>query len=142
MRAILAGERIVRLAFAVSDEPYIVPLCYGFDSQADALYVHTAAAGRKLDFARKNPRVCFEIEGSVALRRGATPCLWGLRYESLIGYGILTEVLAEDEKRHGLACLMTQQTGAAGVWTFSHDAVRDVRVLKLAIVSVTGKRAA
>ncbi len=140
IRAILARERVVRIAFAVDSEPYIVPLSYGYDSDQHALYLHTAAVGRKLDFVEQNPRVCFEVEGPHVLRRGDKACAWGLGYESLIGYGVLSEITDVGKKAHSLSCLMRQQAGTDKSWEFSISELCAVRVWQLTIESVTGKR--
>lgn len=143
VRAILARERVVRVAFAVGNEPYIVPLSYGYDAARHALCLHTAAAGRKIEFIERNPRVCFEIEGPYELRRGDTACSWGLRYESLIGYGVLREVVGTDDKAEALACLMRQQAGGEPMepWAFSEREVGATRVWRLTIESISGKHA-
>ena len=51
--------RIVRLAMIDGQEPYIVPLNYGYtctDGQI-TLYCHSAKEGRKLDVMRANPHI-------------------------------------------------------------------------------------
>ena len=140
IRAMLARESVVRVAFAVDSEPYIVPLSYGYDSARHALYLHTAMVGRKLDFAERNPRVCFEVEGPLVLRRADKACAWGLGYESLIGYGMLSEIVDAGEKALALSLLMRQQSGLESSWEFSASELCAVRVWQLTIESVTGKR--
>ena len=138
--AILLRERTLRVAFAASNEPYVVPLSYGYDQKNGALYMHTAAIGRKLEFIARNPRVCFEVEGSTSLRPADKACAWGLDYESVIGYGDVSEVVDSEEKAHALRCLMRQQTGASTTWTFVAKELSATRVWALLIDSVTGKR--
>jgi nitroimidazol reductase NimA-like FMN-containing flavoprotein (pyridoxamine 5'-phosphate oxidase superfamily) len=140
--AILLRERILRVAFAVSDEPYVVPLSYGYDQKKGVLYMHTARVGRKLEFVARNPRVCFEVEGPMCLRPADEACAWGLDYESVIGYGRVSEVVDSEEKAHALRCLMRQQTGASAPWAFAVKELSATRVWALIIDSVTGKRAA
>jgi hypothetical protein len=142
VRDILARERVVRVGFAVGGEPYVVPLSYGYDPARHELYVHTAATGRKIDFIERNPRVCFEMEGVSCLRPADTACSWGLSYESLIGYGVLSEIVDAREKTRALTCLMRQQSQIEKPWTFSPSDLESVRVWRLVIESVTGKRAA
>ena len=143
IHAILAREHVVRLAFAVDGEPYIVPLSYGYDADRHAICLHTAAAGHKIDCIERNPRVCFEIEGPHEVFRADTACAWSLRYESLVGYGVLSEVTDPDEKAQALSHLMRQQSGEKGgvSWQFHADGIRVTRVWRLAIESVVGKRA-
>jgi nitroimidazol reductase NimA-like FMN-containing flavoprotein (pyridoxamine 5'-phosphate oxidase superfamily) len=140
--AILLREKVLRLALAVGNEPYVVPLSYGYDCENGALCVHTAVSGRKLQFVAQNPRVCFEVEGPVSLLPAGKACAWGVSYESVIGYGTLTEILDADEKARALRCLMRHQTGSTAVSGFAAEDLVATRVWWLAIESVEGKRAA
>ncbi|MGB2855825.1 MAG: pyridoxamine 5'-phosphate oxidase family protein [Dehalococcoidia bacterium] len=49
-----------RLGLCVENEPYIVPVAYKYFE--GAIYFHSAKRGKKLDFIKKNNRVCFEID--------------------------------------------------------------------------------
>jgi nitroimidazol reductase NimA-like FMN-containing flavoprotein (pyridoxamine 5'-phosphate oxidase superfamily) len=53
--AIIRQCLVCRLGLSDGEEPYIVPLCFGYDGEA--LYVHSASDGRKIDILRKNSRV-------------------------------------------------------------------------------------
>lgn len=141
VRALLARERVCRLGFAVDGEPYVVPLCYGYDAEKHALVFHTAQEGRKLEFLRVNPRVCFEIDRPMAVRSaGDDACGWGLSFESVIGYGIVVEILSEAEKERALAVLMRQQAGREHPWRFDVKTLTATCVWRLEIESMTGKR--
>jgi len=141
IHAILAAARIVRLAFAVENEPYIVPLSHGFDEEKRLLYFHTATEGRKIDCIQANPYVCFEVEGRVSLKEaGERGCAWGLEYESVIGYGTVREVLDEVERDCALRTIMRQQSGRDVDWTFAPKVLALTRVWTLQIESMTGKR--
>lgn len=139
--AILANSKVVRVAFAIGGEPYIVPLSHGFDTGANALYVHTAAEGRKIDCIAANPRICFEVEGHLSVKEAdERGCAWGLRYESVIGYGTIREVVDEIEKGKALRCIMRQQSESDTDWTFAPKVLALTRVWSIEIESVTGKR--
>jgi len=140
IRAILARERVVRLGFAVDGEPYVVPVSYGYDAAAHALVFHTAREGRKIDLIARNPRVCFEIEGTTRVQLGRSACDWSLQYESLIGYGRIREAAEPEAKRRALACLMRQH-GWDGGGPFEAKSLDAARVWELSIESLTGKRA-
>jgi nitroimidazol reductase NimA-like FMN-containing flavoprotein (pyridoxamine 5'-phosphate oxidase superfamily) len=138
---ILRNAAICRVAFAVGEEPYIIPLSHGYDAEAGALYFHTASEGRKIDCIAANPRVCFEVEGSVAMKEGdARGCTWSLRYESVIGYGAIREIVDADEREKALRRIMRQQSGRDADWTFAPKVLARTRVWSLRIESVTGKR--
>ncbi len=139
LRAILERERVVRIAFASGDEPYVVPLSYGFDPVLVVLYLHTAAEGRKADFAARNPRVCFDVEGPSTLLRAESACAWGLEYESVIGYGTLHVVRDDVEKAKALDCILRQH-GSRRRARFTPNSLDGVTIWRLEIESMTGKR--
>ncbi len=48
---------------------------FSFDGKA--LYVHTAAEGKKIEYFEVNQQVCFEFERNVELRRDShSACKW------------------------------------------------------------------
>lgn len=49
---LLRTADIVRIAMIDGDEPYLVPLNYGY--QNNALYIHCAKEGRKINIIKKN----------------------------------------------------------------------------------------
>jgi len=139
--AILAGSPVCRIAFAVAGEPYLVPLSHGYDADANALYVHTAVEGRKIACIEANPRVCFEVEGEVSVKEGdERGCTWGLRYESVIGYGVVRQVLDNDARDAALHHIMRQHAGRDGEWSFDPKVLSVTAVWALEISSMTGKR--
>jgi uncharacterized protein len=140
--AILNKAAICRLALAVADEPYLVPVSYGYDGVA--IYFHTAKAGRKLEMIARNPRVCFEVEGDTGLVcPSSEPCRWTYAYESVIGFGTVSEVIDTKEKRSKLDLIVAHYTTGAsyqGVMQPVDNAKSaGARVWKINIESVTGK---
>jgi nitroimidazol reductase NimA-like FMN-containing flavoprotein (pyridoxamine 5'-phosphate oxidase superfamily) len=139
--AILRTSKTCRIGFAVGDEPYLVPLSHGYDPEAGALFFHTAKEGKKIDCIEANPRVCFEVEGLVEVKEGdERACSWGVRFESVIGFGTIVEVTDPAEKARACLCLAEQQAGRTMDWTFDEKAVSATRVWRLDVESVTGKR--
>ena len=49
--AIIRQARVCRLALSEDNQPYVVPLCFGYEN--DTLYFHCAPKGRKLDIIMK-----------------------------------------------------------------------------------------
>jgi len=137
--AILQSATVCRLAFAIANEPYLVPLSFGVAGTVPyRLYFHAAPRGRKLDMMRENPRVCFEVEGRTDLRSGEGTCDWTMIYESIIGYGRLTEVSDPGEKRLGLECIMRHH-GAEGPLDFPDAMLAKTAVIRLDVTELTGK---
>lgn len=136
--AIIRDSQVCRLAFAAGDEPYMVPVAFGYDGQS--LYLHTAEAGRKIDFIDRNNRVCFEFESNVRLiTHPEVSCSWGFSFESVIGFGTIHELHSPEEKASGLDVVMQHYSGK--VWEFDTSALSNTRVWTISIESLTGKRA-
>ena len=134
--AIIRRSQVCRLGLTDGDEPYVVPLCFGYDGEA--LYFHCAKEGRKLDILRKNNRVCFEFDIVEGIIKNTQACGWGVRYRSVIGVGTAHLVEKNDEKIKGLAVIMNQY--AEGRFIFPDDAVSRTAVIKVIIESVSGKQ--
>lgn len=139
--ALLSQAKVCRVAFAIDNEPYVVPLSHGYDPEANALFFHTAKKGRKIECIEANPRVCFEVEGLAKVKAGdERGCSWGLRYESVIGFGTIVELLSPEEKESALRRTMQQQAEKEMEWTFAPKMIEATRVWRLDIESITGKR--
>ena len=99
--SIIRRSKVCRLGLSDDGQPYIVPLCFGYDGKA--LYFHCAKEGRKIDILRKNSAVCFEfdiVEGMVEADRA---CDWGIRYQSVIGFGEARIIEDVNDKQKALA---------------------------------------
>ena len=134
--AIIRHSRVCRLGLTDGDEPYVVPLCFGYDGEA--LYFHCAKEGRKLDILRRNNRVCFEFDIVEGIIKNTQACGWGVCYRSVIGVGTAHLVEKNDEKIKGLAVIMNQYTD--GQFIFLDDAMARTFVIKVIIESVSGKQ--
>ena len=64
IRYILDTAKLLHLGMLDGDEPYVIPMNYGYTMEAGALtlYLHGATKGRKLDVLRVNPKVFFSLE--------------------------------------------------------------------------------
>ena len=133
---IIKGCQVCHLAFAVERSPYVVPVSFGYDGVS--LYIHTARAGKKLDFISANPRVCFAMERDVELVTDETdPSKWTFTFESVIGYGDIKELTDSVEMTYGLNQIMHHYSGSN--WEIDSSAVSTTRVWRITIDSITGK---
>lgn len=136
MEAILSEAQVCRLALADGEEPYIVPLCFGYAD--NAIWFHSAREGRKIDLIRKNPRACVEVdiaEGAIPDKR---PCSWEFRYRSVICTGTAQIVGTYGEKREGLGLILKQY--GAGEHDFTEPDLDRVCVVRIDITEMTGKK--
>lgn len=137
LEAILRRATICRLALVDGDQPYLVPMSFGF--AGGALYLHSAATGRKIDILRRNDRVCFEVEADVALVRGETACAWSFNYRSVIGFGRARFVDDAAERRRGLDAIM-RQYGSTGPQDYAEPVLARTLVIRIDIERITGKQ--
>jgi uncharacterized protein len=134
---IIERSEICRIAMVDEGEPYVVPVNYGY--RDNALYVHSAPVGRKIDILKRNSRVCFEIEGPSAIVKHAEACQWGTRSRSVIGYGHVEFVTDEQAKKSGLDLLMAHH-GKTDENVYDEKQLRAVVILRIAIESLACKQ--
>jgi uncharacterized protein len=136
--AVIRSSPVMRLAMSLEDQPYLVPLCFGYDGEA--LFFHTGIKGQKIEYLQANPRVCFEFEGTVRpLPHERLGCKWSFAYRTVIGTGRVGELLAPEERLHGLELVMRQYSGTGG-WEFDRDAMALTRVWRIEIESLAGRQ--
>lgn len=134
---VIAKAQVCRLGLCKDGQPYVVPLSFGYDGSH--LYFHTAGEGMKLDYLAANPRVCFELEHDVrVLSKPSDPCAWSFSFFSVIGFGTAEEIVEPAAKQEALNWIMRQYSGRS--WEFREEAVAPVRVWRIRIEQMTGKR--
>jgi len=115
----------------------VVPVAYGYDGER--IYFHTGLSGHKLNLIAANNLVCFEMELGVDLFADpSSPCHWSFSYETVIGTGLAHELLDHSEKAAGLQHIVGHY--APGDWSFEPEQVRAVRVWRISILQVSGKK--
>ena len=134
---IIRRALVCRLAMSVDDRPYVVPLCFGY--RDGSLYFHCAAEGMKLDILRKNNRVCFECEVDQALAPGETPCEWGVKGQSVVGFGRALLLDDAESKKEALDLIM-EHYGAEGPFAYKEKGFRKALIVKVEIETMTGKK--
>ncbi len=137
MESILQAARVCHLALCDGDQPYLVPLSYGY---ADGtLYFHSATEGHKLDLLRRAPQVCFAVETEVALLPGSNACAFGLRYRSVIGEGV-AEIVENAERKAAALDIIMAHYGAPGPHNYPAATLARTVVIAIAVTCLTGKR--
>ena len=137
IHGIVRGCQVCRLGLAVDGEPYVVPISFGFDGEA--VYFHTANHGRKIDMMAANPRACVQFERNVELvTDDDDACAWTFSYESVIGFGAVTELVRDKDKINGLNRIMQHYSGRN--WSFPEQPMSSTRVWRVDLDILTGKR--
>ena len=134
--SILQQGQVCHLGLTVEDQPYVVPMNYGY--REGYLYLHSALEGQKVDMARKNPRVCFEVDVEVQVTSDPEPCGWGCNYRSVIGTGSVEFLEDPEDKAEALNVIMQHYAGQT--FEFPPQTLSRVLVWKIIIETLTGKK--
>jgi nitroimidazol reductase NimA-like FMN-containing flavoprotein (pyridoxamine 5'-phosphate oxidase superfamily) len=132
---IVRRSLVCRLGLTEEDQPYIVPLSFGFKD--GTLYFHSAPEGRKIEILRKNSKVCFEFDLDHEVVADKESCKWGMKYRSVIGFGKASIVEDIQEKKEGLNAIMEHYSGRT--YQYPETAINSTLVIKVEIESITGK---
>jgi len=136
LEEILSKTKVCRVAFRGEEFPYLVPLNYGYKDRC--LYIHSAREGYKIDLLRKEEKVCFQVDVDVKMGDGRNPCDTGMRYRSVIGFGMARLVSDPAEKLKALEILIEQCLGRG--YALKPGSESDVEVIRIEIVRMTGKK--
>ena len=136
---ILDTAKVLHLGLVDGDEPYVVPMNYGYimENEKLTIYLHGAPRGRKIDLMKQNPKVFFEMDCDITPFEGDVACRYGITYSSIMGKGTASIIEDAEEKKHGLVVLMQTQTDKD--FTFDDKIVKVVSVIKIDVSEYTAK---
>lgn len=104
MESILREEKVGYLGLSKDGEPYVVPLNYGYVE--GRILFHGALKGKKLDYLKANPQVCFTVgRQSGQVVRHPQGALCPIDTDSVVCYGIARIVESVEERREILNAL-------------------------------------
>lgn len=139
IKEILDTAKVLHLGLVDGNEPYVVPMNYGYtlDGEKLTVWLHGATQGRKLDVMRKNPKVFFSMECNIVPFEGDVACKYGISYSSLMGKG-KAEIIEDVElKKKALSFLMKTQTGKD--FEFNDKLASVVSIIKIDVEEYTAK---
>jgi len=117
--------------------PYITPVNYVYVNEA--IYIHCAMKGRKLDNIAENPNICFEISAPGNLYISERACGFSMRYWSILVAGKAGLVNTIDEKRMALDSIMNKYAGQFEYSDPTDEDLGKVNVIKISIENISGK---
>jgi len=135
LEQILEQGDVLYLALARDDEPYLVPLNYGYDGQD--IYFHGAAQGLKMELLRRNPKVCFSVVVGMRIKPADKPCQWGVMGRSVVGFGRAVILDDEQEKIYALNQILSHYGGEGE--PFGDKILAKTAVIRIQIDSLAGK---
>lgn len=136
---LLSKAQVGYLALSKDNQPYLVPLNFVYDRKA--IYFHCNPEGRKIDYIKANPRICFQAGETGSLISGENPCSHNYSYRSVIVEGLVEEVTEEDEKEKILRMITAKYTApevAGGPISSARIAATGVYRITASVIS--GKR--
>ncbi len=135
---ILTEEKCAVLS-VIGDEgyPYSVPVNFYYDEAENAIYIHGAKSGHKIDAIKTCDKVCFTTWNQGFITEGS----WEYNPTSVIAFGrakILNEI-SEIEKP--LRALATKYFPTADLVEkeFNSPSIKAVQLIKIEIEHMTGK---
>lgn len=139
IKNILDKSKVLHLGLVDGDEPYVVPMNYGYVLEGEKLtiYLHGANRGKKLDLIRANPKVFFEMCCDIVPFEGEVACKYGITYASIMGRGTAEIIEDVEEKKLALSVLMKTQTGKD--FQFEDKMTTIVSVIKITTAEYTAK---
>lgn len=132
---------VCNLGLSRNDEPYVVPLNFGytFEDGTLALYFHGAREGKKHDIIAQNAKACFSMDCGHELGVSEKGCAYTMYYESVMGTGSIESLSGAEEKRAGLLALMRHYSPERE-FSFTDVEIAGVTVLRLNVLEFTAKR--
>ena len=134
--AILQHGRVMYIALAANDIPFLVPVFYVWNGVS--LWFHSARSGSKIDIMRKNSRVCFAVSNFDGIIDDPLACNYEARHRTVIGLGKTHFVDDDAEKITMLHQLMARFSDKT--FTFPAANVKATQVVRIDIDSLKGKQ--
>jgi uncharacterized protein len=134
---ILSEADICRIALSENNIPYIVPMNFAYSK--NTIYLHSIDEGRKIELLKNNNNLCFEAESRTEIVKSENPCNWGMKYLSVIGYGIAYFIDDFTEKTKALNIILNKYSGNSS-HKFTEAQLAKLAVIKIIITEMTGKK--
>ncbi len=117
--------------------PYVIPMNFGYKDEV--LYLHSGQEGSSIEMLKQNNKVCitFCTRQELVYQNVQVACSYRMKGSSVICRGEVHFPEDLQEKRDALDILMKQYTDRP--FTYSDPAVRNVKIWKIPIDSMTVK---
>jgi nitroimidazol reductase NimA-like FMN-containing flavoprotein (pyridoxamine 5'-phosphate oxidase superfamily) len=121
---------------AEGNTPYVIPLNFGY--RDNTLYFHTGHRGKKIDILRKNTEVCFECDTRHEVTTSENPCKWGMKYQSVVGFGKASFVDDPQSKKRALDIIMEHYGGNPAGYPDAN--LERTLIIRVDIEAMTGRQ--
>lgn len=133
---IIRAAEICHLSCCLDGQPYLLPFSFGYDGQA--IYIHTAPAGKKITIFEQNPRVCLAfVSRADLISHEDQACNWTFAFASVISDGEISEITDPVEKTAALNQIMSHYSGRE--WEMPGKTLSATRAWKVILKDPSGK---
>ena len=139
VKKFLIETKIGRLGLSQNNEAYVIPVVYIYDSANEAIYIHCARKGRKIDIIESNPKACFEVDELSGLVTGSSPCEYDLIYRSVIVFGEVSLIYDPSVKAEILSKIVEKYTKKIGKTPVTSKMAEGTQIIMLKILIKSGK---
>ncbi|MDR3060621.1 MAG: pyridoxamine 5'-phosphate oxidase family protein [Dysgonamonadaceae bacterium] len=128
---VIAGCDVCYVGFVDGDEPYVIPMNFGYKDQV--IYLHSAPEGRSIRLLEKNNRVCitFSSGHQLAFQHPQVACSYRMKARSVIAYGTVRFVDDFEKKVDALNMIMSHYSDEE--FKYSDPAVINVKIWTIKI---------
>ncbi len=134
---IIHNSLICHLSCSLNDQPYVVPLSFGYDG--NAVYFHTAHKGKKNVILSTNPRVCLGFEQEIHIQPDPDlACRWSFHYQSVIATGIAEKIVNPKDRLYAIKQIMLHYSDDD--WKISEKELSRTTIWRVILTEITGKK--
>ncbi len=106
IRGFLRVAQIGRVASAWDDQPFVTPTMFWYDEANQRVIFHSNLAGRIRANLERNPKACLEASEMGRLLPSNVALEFSVQYRSVMVFGTVRILEADEEKRVALAGLL------------------------------------
>lgn len=129
---------VLHLAISAQPAPYLLPVSFGMEPDGMTLYIHGAAQGHKYDLLQSDNRVGFEMDCTHGLVLDERDHSCTVNYESVMGWGVVSEITELGDKIHALNQIMAHYHAEG--FAYNPAVAERTRILCLTVRERTAKR--
>jgi uncharacterized protein len=133
---IIKSAEVCYLGLSYKDIPYVVPLSFGY--KENAIYLHSAKKGKKIDILKQNNKVSFVFNIDNEIEESEKACNWGVNFKSIMGFGKASFIEDNEEKQKALNIIIQNYTGKT--FELPEKNINGTLLIKIDIEKITGKQ--
>ena len=142
MKGILASAKYITLAMCKANDPYLVTVNHGYDSDKNVIYFHCASEGKKIHYLSANNK----IYGQALVDDGYASGECNHHYSTVQFSGEVEFLSDYDEKREALTVMINQLEVIQSLREIVKEkqlkekAIKKVTIGKITIKGMSGKK--